>query len=98
MNGQLTSSRNWERMVGAAIVGVALATLFCKADGAAHGWNLFDGTAWVVLEEFRPVILAGLEFVKTLFVSIDQIFQYMILIVTYIGYIVRVRGVLEIVG
>ena len=64
MNGQYTSSRNWERIVGAAIVGVALATLFCKADGAVHGWNLFDGTAWVVLEVLRPVILAGWQCVS----------------------------------
>ncbi len=59
MKVQNISSRNWERIVAAAIVGIALATLFCKVDGAAHGWNLFDGTAWEVLEALRPVILAG---------------------------------------
>ncbi len=92
MNGQLTSSRNWERIVGAAIVGVALATLFCKADGAAHGWNPFDGTAWVVLEVLRPVILAGWQCVPTYFAENARCLQHLPQIVASIWPLLGVIG------
>jgi hypothetical protein len=59
MKGQNTHSGNWERIVEVGIAGFALAILFCKIDGAANGWNLFDETARVVVEALRPVILAG---------------------------------------
>ncbi len=60
MKGQYTYSRNSKRIAGGAVVGFALATLFCELDGVvAQGSNLLGDTAWVALEVLRPVILAG---------------------------------------
>lgn len=60
MTGQYTFSRNRKAIVGVAIAGFVLATLFCKLDAAtAQRCNLFDKTAWVALEVLRPVILLG---------------------------------------
>jgi hypothetical protein len=92
MKGQYTSSRNWERIVGAAIVGIALATLFCKADGATCGWNLFDGTAGVVLEVLRPVILAGWQCVPTYFAENARCLQHLPQIVASIWPLLGVIG------
>ncbi len=53
MTGQYTYSRNCKLIVGVAIVGFALATLFCKLDvAAAQGCNLLDETAWIALASF----------------------------------------------
>ena len=58
MTGQYTDSRNCKPIVGAAIVGFVLATLFCKLDGAtAQECNLLDKTVWVALEVLRTVIM-----------------------------------------
>ncbi len=55
-----TYFRNPKAIVGVAIVGLVLASLSCRLDGAAaKGCNLLDKVAWVALEALRSVILAG---------------------------------------
>ena len=66
MKGQDTNSPNRKLAVGVAIAGFALATLFCKLDGAAEGgWNHLDESAWVALEVLRAVILAGWQLIPS---------------------------------
>jgi hypothetical protein len=59
MKGQYSSSRNWERIGGAAIAGLALAMLICRLSGTGQEWCCLDEATRVVLEVLRPVILAG---------------------------------------
>jgi hypothetical protein len=64
MKGQNTYPRNPKLAAGVAIAGFALATLFCKLDGAvAQAWNPLDGSALVAIEVVRAVIVAGWQLV-----------------------------------
>ena len=58
MTGLYTYSRTCKPVVGLAITGFVLASLFCNLDGAPpQGCNLFDKTAWVALDVLHMVIL-----------------------------------------
>jgi hypothetical protein len=80
MTGQYTYSRNGKPIVGVAVVGFVLATLFCKLDGAtAQGCNLLDKTAWVALEVLRPVImLADWQAVSACLCEGSRILQHLL--------------------
>jgi hypothetical protein len=82
MNGQDTYSPNRKLTVGVAIAGFALATLFCKLDGAAAGgWNPLDERAWVALEVLRGVILAGWQLVPSYLREETRCLQHLLQIV-----------------
>jgi hypothetical protein len=66
MKGQDTYSPNRKFAVGVAIIGLALATLLCKLDGAAAGGcKHLDENTWIALEVLRGVILAGCQLVPS---------------------------------
>jgi hypothetical protein len=87
MTGQYTFSRNCKAIVGVAIAGFVLATLFCKLDAAtAQGCNFFDKIAWVALEVLRPVIpLADCQAVSAYLCQDSRFLQHLLQIVASIG-------------
>jgi len=85
MTGQYTFSRNCKAIVGVAIAGFVLATLFCKLDAAtAQGCNLFDKTAWVAIEVLRPVILSGWQSVPACLCGDSRLLEHLLQIVASI--------------
>ena len=77
MSGQHTSSRNWERIVGVAIAGFALATLFCRLNGTTQEWTCLDESTRVVLEVLRPVILASWQCVPAYLAENTRCLQHL---------------------
>lgn len=60
MNRQDTNSRKLKQIAVVAIVGFALAALFCKFDGGVGGaCTVLSGAAWFVLQLLHPVLVAG---------------------------------------
>ena len=79
MNGQHKYFRSNKPIVGVAIIGFALATSFCKLDGATvQGCSLFNRAAWVVLEVLRPVILSAWQSVPACLCDDSRILQYVL--------------------
>jgi hypothetical protein len=60
MERQYTDPRKMKLIVGPAIVGFAVATLFYSLDSAgAERCELFKGAAWIMFDLLPVVILAG---------------------------------------
>jgi hypothetical protein len=66
MKGQDNYSRNWKRIVGTGVAGLALASLVCSLGGVAErGCTVHYGTAWVAVEILRHVVQVCWQFVPT---------------------------------
>ena len=79
MNGQHKYFRSNKPIMGVAIIGFALATSFCKLDGATvQGGSLFYRAALVVLEVLRPVILSAWQSVPACLCDDLRFLQYVL--------------------
>jgi apolipoprotein N-acyltransferase len=91
MNGQYKYFRSNKPMVGVAIIGFALATSFCKLDGATvQGCSLFNRAAWVAFEVLRPVILSAWQSVPACLCEGSRFLQYVLQIGASIWPLLRV--------
>ena len=64
MERHYTESRMLRRIAVVAIVGLALAALLYKLDGAGQGCSILNGASWLVLEILQPVLGAGWQSVQ----------------------------------
>ncbi len=80
-----TNTRNRNTVAKVAIVGFALATLFCMLQGvAAQECHLFHNVAWVALEVLRPAISAACQSAPAHLCEGSNLLQHLLQIVASI--------------
>lgn len=82
MKAQDKYSRNWKRIAGTGIAGLALAILLCNFDGAAErGCSVHYETAWVAGEVLRHVVQACWQLVPAYLYEDSRCCQHLFQIV-----------------
>ena len=75
-------SRNWRRIVGAGIAGVAMAVLLCSAHAVGEqGCRVHYETAWVAAEVLRHVVHACWQLVPAYLYEDSRCCQHLLQIV-----------------
>jgi len=85
MKAQDKYSRNWKRIAGTGIAGLALAILLCNFDGAAErGCSARFETAGVAVEVLRDVVLACWQLVPSYLYENSGCYEHLLQIVASI--------------
>ncbi len=85
MKAQDKYSRNWKRIAGTGIAGLALAILLCNLDGAAgRGCSARFETAGVAVEVLRHVVLACWQLVSAYLYDNSGCYEHLLQIVASI--------------
>ncbi len=82
MKAQDKYSRNWKRIAGTGIAGLALAILLCNFDGAGErGCSARFETAGVAVEVLRDVVLACWQLVPSYLYENSGCYEHLLQIV-----------------